>query len=77
MLGGKPLEHPNTDSLIEQTPPAPSLAGMDTNITANRGEGNLLPDYGYCLGKLALGNKADIAGGIHTGGTGMATGGAN
>ena len=50
---------------------------MDANIAADRGEGNLLPDYGHRLARLALGDKAYVAGRIHARGAGMSAGGAD
>jgi len=77
MLSGKALKHPDADSLVKQSATALSLTGMDANVTADRGEGYFLSDYGYCLGRLTLANKADIAGHINTSRTGVATGGTN
>ena len=35
MLSGKPFKHSDADSIIEQSPPALSLAGVNADVTAN------------------------------------------
>jgi hypothetical protein len=46
---------------------------MGADVTADRREGDSLPDYGYRLIRLTLGEAADIAGGIYMSRAGQGT----